>query len=721
MVTTLKPFILLLISGFLLMLGYGLSNILLPVRMQNDGISVDNIGIILSMLSVGFLLGAIYSRTLLQRVGHIRIFAMCGSLTSVAILLSGLYPEPLMLAAMRMLTGFCMACANATLDSWLSHSATEESRGRILSINQMVIMSALFSGQFLLNVAPITDVTLFVIAGILFSLSITPIVISKQQGPQIEYSQSMSLMTIVKLSPLGVISCFYGGFLYAGLVNMLPIFASDNDIQGFNLSIFMGASIFGAIIFQFPIAYLSDRFDRRKTMIGMVSIIALLSLLVPILIHSSHFNITLLTIAIIMGLIACLYPMSMSETFDKVLKDQILAAMGSLLLIYALGSILGPNLASIAMNMFGSAALFSFMSMTAISLLALIIGNIFNQSALPRHEQESFIMQTPSGVASGLDPRTQYSQPSYEQNSEVEVAISLAAKNPAAAVNMAKSLAMRDPNNASNLAAALSTIDEIDIGRLYQAITTAAPGMSIHIAEALTNASPEQADELVDWITTEYPDQFTNIVVAIANSMPDNGIDVMELAAENMVAEYPEELLEMTGQYMTNLSNALDDMRPVDRTAAASEQTATELYNRLTDVSPELSAELALAVSEALPESSNVVAEAYVNNLIESEQATPGDATANIESAVNDYVTQIAATIPEYAVDIAGIMAGSFPDIASDMVEILQDSNVFDDSDLSMSIKDKPKHDALEEQLQYAVQTQANEIDKHNNDESLKS
>ena len=188
---------------------------------------------------------------------------------------------------------------------------------------------------------------------------------------------------------------------------------------------------------------------------------------------------------------------------------------------------------------------------------------------------------------------------------------------------------------------------------------------------------------------------------------------MIELAAENMVDEYPEELLEMTDQYMTNLSNSLDEMRPVDRTAAASEQTATELYSRLTDVSPEQSAELALAVSEALPESSNVVAEAYVTNLIEAEQATPGDTTANIETAVNEYVTQIAEIIPEYAVDIASTMVDSVPDIASDMVEILQCSDVFDDSELSVSIKDKPEHDALEEQLQYAVQTQADEMDKN--------
>jgi len=58
-------------------------------------------------------------------------------------------------------------------------------------------------------------------------------------------------------------------------------------------------------------------------------------------------------------------------------------------------------------------------------------------------------------------------------------------------------------------------------------------------------------------------------------------------------------------------------------------------------------------------------------------------------------------------------MLDSVPDIASDMVEILQCSDVFDDSELSTSIKDKPEHDELEEQLQYAVQTQADEIDKH--------
>lgn len=708
MVTTIKPFIMLLISCFLLMAGYGLSNILLPVRMQSDGVSLDNIGLVLSMLSVGFLAGAIYSRKLLQRVGHIRIFAMCGSLTAVAILVSGLYPEPLVLGAMRIITGFCIASANATLDSWLNYSATEKNRARILSINQMVLMLALFSGQFLLSVAPVNDMTLFVISGILFSLSITPIVVSKQKGPQIEDSQAMSLITIIKLSPLGVVSCFYCGLIYTGLLNLLPIYANANGIEDLNLSIFMGAAIFGAIILQYPIAYLSDHFDRRKIMLAMVLSIILISLLIPILINSGMFNITLVALAVLTGMAACLYPMSMSETFDKVVKEQILAAMSSLLMIYALGSIIGPYGASVAMNLFGSDALFTLMAIIAGTLLTFIIIRMQQRSALPHDEQENFYMQTPSGAVSELDPRTDYAESTTELSPEIEVAVSFAAKYPAAAVNMAKALVLRDPNNASNLASALSTIEEIHIGKLYASITAAAPEMAIHIAEALTNTSPEQAEELVDWITTKYPDQYTKIIVAIANSMPDNGVRVLELAAENMSADDSEGLLEMTEQYMTEFSDSLNEMRPVDRSAAESEKTASELYNRLSEVSPEHSAEIALTVSEALPESSNVIAEAYINDLIESENKhlDANDAVENIEGAVSNYLSQVVENIPEYAVDIASTIIDSVPDVASEMVELLQDSNSVENCELRNSIDDKPEINDVEEQLLEAVKTQ---------------
>jgi MFS family permease len=706
---TLKPFPLLLLSGFLIMLGNGLSNILLPVRMQYDGIDVSNIGIVLSMYSVGFLVGAIYCRQLLQRVGHIQTFAICGSLTAVAILLSGLYSDPLMLGAMRIVTGFCIACTNATLDSWLGHSATEKNRGRILAVNQIIIMSALFSGQFLLNVAPVESTTLFILAGILFSFSVTPIVIGRHKGPIIEESPGMSFLTIMKLSPLGVVCCFFCGVLYSGLLNMLPIFASNNGIQGVDLSVFMAAAIAGAIVLQFPVAYLADHFDRRKVMLGMVVIFILSAILTPVLIYFNFFKLSLIALAITTGLAACLYPMSISEAFDKVVKEQILAAMGALLAIYAIGSILGPYSAAIAMELLGNDALFGLMIIAAFLLLTFITIRMKQSAALAVDDQESFVMQAPSGAVSVLDPRTLYSDSSQSTNAGVKMAVKLASENPDIAINMVKALAKKDLKNASRLAVGLSQIKAVAIGKLYAAIVDTKPNSSIQTAQLLINAAPQKAEQLVDWVIAKHPDDMCHIIVAIAVTMPDNGINIMQYAAKNMVHQYPLIILEMTEEYINKLASSLNEMRPVDRVAMDAQHTATDLYNRMQDISPEQSAEIAITISEALPEVSFEVAEAYLHNLLVSEE-NPDQQTEsikNIQTAINQYMVEVAEHIPEHAVEVANSFIDTVPDIASDVVEIIQDANPCPDACLVQEIADKPVESQIQEVLQKAVDAQS--------------
>ena len=86
---TLRPLTLLFISSFLLMSSHGLSGILLPSKLASLEIDFQSIGFILSMYSVGFLLGAIIGKRVLQKIGLVRTFAMCGSLGASAILIMG--------------------------------------------------------------------------------------------------------------------------------------------------------------------------------------------------------------------------------------------------------------------------------------------------------------------------------------------------------------------------------------------------------------------------------------------------------------------------------------------------------------------------------------------------------------------------------------------------------------------------------------------------------
>ena len=67
--------------------------------------------------------------------------------------------------------------------------------------------------------------------------------------------------------------------------------------------------------------------------------------------------------------------------------------------------------------------------------------------------------------------------------------------------------------------------------------------------------------------------------------------------------------------------------------------------------------------------------------------------------------------IPEHAVDIASTFVDSFPEVASDVLEILQDSDDIEDSELTTSIDDKPLQNTVEQQLQEAVETQSDNIE----------
>ncbi|SIT07035.1 MFS transporter [Neptunomonas antarctica] len=576
MIITLLPLITLFISCFILMLGFGLVGLLLPVRMGMEGMSTDTIGLILSMYAVGMLLGGLYFRRLIVRVGHIRIFSASAALAAASILACSLTMNEWVWGSMRMIMGFCIACSLAVIDGWLSDIASPTTRGRILATSQVVVTAALFCGQFLLNLAAPTSQTLFITAGILFCLALIPLIMSRRSGPVMHEMKSMSFLQLIQRSPLGVVSCFFGGLLFGAMVNMLPLFANSYDISGFELTLYMATAILGAFLLQFPVGMLSDRFDRRTVLFYLLLINIAATLVTPFSARSDLIYMMMLTTAISTGIFSCLYPMSIAETFDKIQSSEMAAAMGGLLSIYALGSILGPATSSIAMKHFGDDALFGFLAVAETLLLIFVVYRMRVSPPLPVEEQESYVMQ-PLVTGTPLVELHPYIQHELETplNLEAKVAITIAESSPAAAVNMVIQIAKTSPEKAAALCAALAQVDDIDVARLFTAITRVAPDLSLEIAEALSSNAPDHTSELVTWLVEHQPEKLANIVAELASQLP---------------TYEPEES---------------EQLRPAD--ADAYHESATELVAYFAEFQPDQALEVAAAIVETLPEMASEV------------------------------------------------------------------------------------------------------------------
>ena len=167
----------LLLGLMLLMVGNGLQGTLLGVRGQIEGFTTFEMSIVMSGYFLGFLGGSRATPEMIRRVGHVRVFAALGSFISAILILYPTIAHPVAWTIMRILIGFCFSGVYVTAESWLNNAATNENRGKALSLYMLVQVLGIIIAQGLLLVADPSGFVLFVIPSVLVSIAFAPILL----------------------------------------------------------------------------------------------------------------------------------------------------------------------------------------------------------------------------------------------------------------------------------------------------------------------------------------------------------------------------------------------------------------------------------------------------------------------------------------------------------------------------------------------------------------
>lgn len=400
----------LLLGAGILILGNSLLGILLPVRLGVEDIAPVVTGLVMSAYYAGLVGGSVWGKRVITRVGHIRAFAAFAALLCAATLSHALWFSPIPWAILRFISGFCMAALFATIESWLNERSGNEARGQVLSLYQWTAYLATGLGQLLVNLADVRALELYVVAALLLSLSLLPVVLTRVQGPDLSGIKPLPLRELYRISPLGVAGCFGAGIMSGGFYGMGPIYGQEIGLTVLQISLFMGAAILGGLILQWPIGRLSDRFDRRTVLLFVLiftaAAFAAMYFFSALGVSSAVF---LLGMPILFGgAMSTIYPIAVSHAFDYVSRERMVAASSGLLLAWAVGSTVGPFAVSLLMNWFGPAMLFLFLAVMTAGLAAFARYRMARRAALPSAEQATFVPLPPTGdVAGSLDPRAE--------------------------------------------------------------------------------------------------------------------------------------------------------------------------------------------------------------------------------------------------------------------------------------------------------------------------
>lgn len=347
-----------LLLGFgILMLGDGLQGTLLAVRADQEGFSATITGLVMSSFFVGFLLGSITAPKITAKVGHIRVFAALAALASASILVHAVFIQVPIWIALRFISGYCFAGLYIVAESWLNDRATNETRGKLLSLYMVVSYLGVGAGQLLLNLADPTEYLLFILTSVLISIAVVPLLLSAGSPPAFRESVNISLRNLFRLSPLGLVGIFAVGLVTATFFALGPVYGQRIGLDVKNISYFMAAAVAGTIILQGPLGALSDRYDRR-IVLTIVSLLAAVAAIICVPLSQYSNLVLFLSIALFGGFAFPLYSICIAYTNDHLDPSQMIAASGSLVLISGLGAVLGPVLIASIMERYGTQTFF---------------------------------------------------------------------------------------------------------------------------------------------------------------------------------------------------------------------------------------------------------------------------------------------------------------------------------------------------------------------------
>ncbi len=398
MVRQLIPISALLLGSALLLFAGGIHGLILPVRGSLEGFSAGALGLLGTGWAIGYVAGCLISPRLVGAVGHIRTFGAMCALAAVAILLQALIVHPAAWVPVRAISGFCFAGAAMIVESWLNERAQPATRGTIFGVYSMVNLSAVTAGQMAISLGDASGFLFFAIGAMVYCLALIPTALSTSASPAPLTSVRLDIPALWRNSPVAVVAVFLVGISNASFGTLAAVYADRVGLTLTAVALFASIPVLAGALAQVPIGFASDRMDRRKVLIG-TAVVALSADLAFVLLMPEGRMLNLALVGLFGAAIFAMYPVIVAHANDHAAPGTAIQVSGGLLMVYGLGSIVGPLVAGLAMAELGPRGLFMTTVLAHVVMISFTLWRISVKAAVPEADKTAFRMTVSARAA----------------------------------------------------------------------------------------------------------------------------------------------------------------------------------------------------------------------------------------------------------------------------------------------------------------------------------
>ncbi|WP_026693522.1 MFS transporter [Peribacillus kribbensis] len=363
------------ISGF----SQGMLLPLLAVIFEKHGVSSSINGLHATGLYIGILLASPFMEAPLRKLGYKKMIIIGGCTVFVSLFLFPLWTSLWFWFILRLFIGVGDHMLHFATQTWITASSPVEKRGRNVSIYGLFFGLGFAAGPTLTNLVEFNEKLPFYLSSGISMLAWLTLFILKNDYPE-KSVETISLRGTInrfgraaKYAWLAFLPTFSYGFVEASLNGSFPVYALRNGITVSEVSLLLPAFAVGAILFQFPLGILSDKFGRKKVLIAVM----LSGFTFFTLAGLSKNSVTGLFISLLLAGMLTGSTFSLGISYMADLTPSSLLPAGNLMcgICFSLGSLAGPFFGGLIIQFFKGEAFFYVIS--SIFLICFILLSAF--------------------------------------------------------------------------------------------------------------------------------------------------------------------------------------------------------------------------------------------------------------------------------------------------------------------------------------------------------
>ncbi|GAB3805590.1 MFS transporter [Virgibacillus kimchii] len=361
------------ISGF----SQGMLLPLLAIILEQNGVSSSVNGLHATGLYIGIILASPFMEKPLRKFGFKPIIVIGGMLVFISLALFPLWQALWFWFILRMLIGIGDQMLHFGTQTWITSTVSAHTRGKSIAYYGLSFGLGFALGPLMTRFLSINEALPFLVSAVLSMLVWISMLFVKNMIPEKEFEtgkQSSSLKRFLETAKIAWVALLPGfgyGFLEASLHSIFPIYGLRLGHSVDMLALIIPFFALGSLVTQIPLGVMSDRYGRKRILLTIISAGAVCFFLAAL------FEGSVLALFVLFALsgmlVGSLFSLGIAYMTD--LLPQYLLPAGNLMvgITFSLGSISGPFIGGIYVDIFPSVSFFYLLS----GILVLVAGALF--------------------------------------------------------------------------------------------------------------------------------------------------------------------------------------------------------------------------------------------------------------------------------------------------------------------------------------------------------